>query len=63
LGARAGLRFFGRDTDVLASLDEIGALPENVTPIQQAKTDTVDRSDPSPPSKVEVTTDQHQRAD
>lgn len=62
-GTRAWLRFFAKDPDVLASLDEIGALPENVTPIQQAQTDTVDRSDPSPPSKPEVTTDEHQRAD
>jgi len=62
-GTRAWLRFFANHPNALASLDEIGALPENVTSIQQAQADTADRPDPSPPSKPEAMTDEHQRAD
>jgi len=62
-GTRAWLRFFAKDANALASLDEIGALPENVTPIPQAPTDAVDRSAPSPHSKSEAMIDEHQRAD
>ena len=62
-GTRAWLRFFANHQNLLTNLDEIGALPENVTPIQQAQTDTVDRSDPSPPSKPAAMTDERQRAD
>jgi hypothetical protein len=45
------------------NLDEIDALPENVTPVQHAQTDTLDRSYPSPSSKPEAMTDERQRAD
>ena len=62
-GTRAWLRFFANHQDLLTNLDEIGALPENVTPIQQAQTDTTDRSDSSPSSNREAMTDEHQRAD
>ena len=62
-GTRAWLRFFAKDPSALASLDEIGALPENVKPIQPAQTATAVRSDPSPTSKPEAMTDEHQRAD
>ena len=62
-GTRAWLRFFANHQNLLTNLDEIGALPENVTPIQQAQPDTADRSDPSPPSKPEAMTDEHKRAD
>jgi hypothetical protein len=60
-GTRAWLRFFANHQNLLTNLDEIGALPANVTPIQRAQ--TADRSDPSPPSKPEAMTDEHQRAD
>jgi hypothetical protein len=62
-GTRAWLRFFANHRHLLTNLDEIGALPENVTPIQQAQTDTVDRSDPSPSAKPAAMTDERQRAD
>jgi len=62
-GTRAWLRFFAKDPNALASLDEIGALPENVTPIPQEQTGTADSSNSSPPSKSEVMTDAHQSAD
>lgn len=62
-GTRAWLRFFAKDPNALESLDEMGALPENLTSIQQPKADIADRPDPSPPSKPERMTDEHQRAD
>jgi hypothetical protein len=62
-GTRAWLRLFTNQPSALASLHEIGALPKNVTPIQQAESDTADRPDPSPSPKPEVMTDEHQRAD
>jgi hypothetical protein len=60
-GTRAWLRLFAKQPDALASLGAIGALPENVTPIQQS--DTASRPDPSTSPKPEVMTDEHQRAD
>jgi hypothetical protein len=48
---------------------EIATLPadalhaRDLTATKQAQTDTADRSDPSPPSKPEAMTDEHQRAD
>jgi hypothetical protein len=60
-GTRAWLRFFANHRNLLTNLDEIGALPENVRPIQPAQSDTVDR--PSPSSKPEAMTDERQRAD
>lgn len=62
-GTRAWLRLFANQPDALASLGEIGALPENVIPIQQAAPDTADRPNPSTSPKPEVTTNEHQRAD
>jgi hypothetical protein len=62
-GTRAWLRFFAKDPNALASLDEIGALPENVTSIRRAEADTAGRPAPSPPSKPEAMADEHQRAD
>lgn len=62
-GTRAWLRFFAKHPNALASLGEIGALPENVTQIPQERTDTGDKSDPSSPSKHNAMTDEHQRAD
>ena len=62
-GTRAWLRFFANHPNALASLDEIGALPENVSSIQRSEADSAGRTDPSPPSQPEVMTDEHQRAD
>jgi hypothetical protein len=62
-GTRAWIRLFTNQPSALASLHEIGALPKNVTPIQQAKSHSAHRPDPSPSSKPEVMTDEHQRAD
>lgn len=62
-GTRAWLRLFANHPNALESLGEIGALPENVMSIQQARANTEDRSDPSASSKPEVMTDEHQRAD
>jgi hypothetical protein len=62
-GTRAWLRFFVNHPSALVSLDEIGALPENVTSILQPEAETADRPAPSPPSKPELMTDEHQRTD
>ena len=62
-GTRAWLRFFANHPNALASLGEMGALPENVTSIQRAEVDAADRADPSPPSQPEMMTDEHERAD
>jgi len=62
-GTRAWLRFFANHPNALASLNEIGALPENVTSIQHAQADASGQADPSPPSKPEMMRDEHQRAD
>jgi len=42
-GTRAWLRFFANHPQALESLDEIGALPENVASIRQAANSGVDR--------------------
>ena len=42
-GTRAWLRFFADHPLALGSLDQMGALPENVLPIRQAATDGADR--------------------
>jgi hypothetical protein len=62
-GTRAWLRLFATQPDALASLGAIGALPENVIPIQQADTDTTDCPDPSTTAKPEMTSDEHERVD
>lgn len=59
----AWLQFFANHPNALASLDEIGALPENATSIQQTQADAADRPDTSPPPKPGVMTDEHQRVD
>ena len=62
-GTRAWLRLFATQPDALTSLEEIGALPDNVTPIPSAPSDTADRPDPSPSPQPEMMTDEHQRVD
>jgi hypothetical protein len=62
-GTRAWLRFFANHPAALASLGEIGALPENVTSIQHARSDAAGHTDPSPTPQPEVTPDEHQRTD
>jgi hypothetical protein len=62
-GTRAWLRFFADHPNALASLDDMGALPENATSIQHAQADASGQTDPSPPSKPEVMRDEHQGTD
>ncbi len=47
-GTRAWLRFFANLPQALESLDEMGALPENVTSLQQAKTGAPNGDELSP---------------
>lgn len=62
-GTRAWLRFFTNHPAALASLDAMGALPENVSSIHNAGSDPAEHSISSPNAQPEVMPDEHQRTD
>jgi hypothetical protein len=62
-GTRAWLRFFTNHPQALEGLEQMVALPENVTSILSAQSDATRHADPAPPSQAEVRTDEREKTD